>query len=169
MKIEKLNENNFVVFLNKLYLKNNKLEIKQDFENYFKNLFKLLNDFYYIETSGYYDIKIYCDKIYGYILNIKKEDTEFYDYYDDHINMKIEFINEKKFVFKVNDLSVLDKSVLNYCHLLKMKDNLYLVPKKTINQYLLGNIIENCRIIYEDISEEIIIKAQEIKIKQVFV
>ena len=169
MKIEKLNEDNFIVFLNKMYLKSNKLELKKDIENYFKCLFKKLNEFYNMEMSGYYDIKIYCDKIYGYVLDIKKEEIDLYDYYDDHINMKIEIIDEQKFVFRIHDMSVLDKLILNYCHLLKLKDDLYLLPKKTINQYILGRIIENSSLIYGEISEKIISKAEELKIKQVFV
>ena len=169
MKIEKLNEDNFIVFLNKMYLKSNKLELKKDIENYFKCLFKKLNEFYNMEMSGYYDIKIYCDKIYGYVLDIKKEEIDLYDYYDDHINMKIEIIDGQKFVFRIHDMSVLDKLILNYCHLLKLKDDLYLLPKKTINQYILGRIIENSSLIYGEISEKIISKAEELKIKQVFV
>jgi len=169
MKIEKLNEDNFIVFLNKLYLKNNKFELKQDFERYFKNLFKILNQFYSIEVLGYYNIKIYCDKVYGYILDIKKEELDFYDYYDDHIDMRIEINDNEKFIFKVSDMSVLGREVLKYCHILKFKHNLYLVPKKTINQYVLGKIIENCTFIYGKSSKQILINAKEIKIKQVFV
>lgn len=169
MKIEKLNEGNFIVFLNKLYLKNNKFELKQNLERYFKNLFKKLNQFYGIEVLGYYNIKIYCDKIYGYILDIKKEDLDFYDYYDDHIDMRIEMSDSEKFIFKIMDHSVLKKDTLNYCHILKYKHNLYLVPKKTINQYILGKIIENCIFIYGKSSKQILLNAKEIKIKQVFV
>lgn len=169
MKIEKLNEDNFIVFLNKLYLNNNEIELKKDFEIYFKKLFKVLNDFYNIEISGYYDIIIYCDKIYGYILDIKKEHIDFYDYYDDHIDMKITINYNQKFVFKINDYSVLDEVTLNYCHVVKDKKTIYLMPKKTINQYALGNLIENSTIIYGDSAQIIVRKSKDVKTKQVFV
>lgn len=169
MKIEKLNDDNFIVFLNKLYLNNNQFELKKDFEIYFKNLFKVLNKFYNIEIVGYYDIKIYCDKIYGYVLDIKKEKIDFYDYYDDHIDMRITINNNQKFVFKINDNSVLDESTLKCSYLIQEKKNIYLIPKKTINQYSLGNIIENSVIIYGYLAEDIIKKGKDIKTKQVFV
>lgn len=169
MKIEKLNEGNFIVFLNKLYLNNNQFELKKDFEIYFKNLFRILNKFYNIEISGYYDIKIYCDKIYGYILDVKKEEIDFYDYYDDHVDMKITINNNHKFVFRLNDNSVLDESTINYCHLVKIDKNIYLIPKRTISQYNLGNLIENSVIIYGNSAEDIIRKSKDIKTKHVFV
>lgn len=169
MKIEKLNEDNFIVFLNKLYLNNNQFELKKDFEDNFKNLFKVLNNCYNIEISGYYDIKIYCDKIYGYILDIRREEIDFYNYYDDHIDMKITINNNQKFVFKIKDNSVLDNTTLNYCNLLKINKDIYLIPKKTIDQYSLGMLIENSSVIYGNSAEIIINNSKEIKTKQVFV
>lgn len=169
MKIEKLNDDNFIVFLNKLYLDSNQFELKKDFEINFKKLFSILNKFYNIEIIGYYDIKIYCDKIYGYVLNIKKEELDFYDYYDDHIDMKITINNNQKFIFRVNNSSVLDESVLKFCHLIKTDKQVYLIPKKTISQQKLGNVIENCTIIYGPIAEAIIKNSKAIKTKQVFV
>lgn len=169
MKIEKLNEDNFIVFLNKFYLKRNQFELKGNFQDCFKNLFKILNKFYDIELIGYYDIKIYCDKIYGYILDIKKENLEFYDYYDDHIDMKIEINNNQKFIYKLHNKSVLNESILYFCYISKVKDSIYLIPKKTINQYCLGNIIENSTVIYGTLADTIISKFEDVKTNQIFV
>jgi len=169
MKIEKLSDDNFIVFLNKLYLRNNKLELKKDFEIYFKNLFKTLSDSYSINISGYYNIKIYCDKVYGYILDIKQEEIDFYDYYDDHIDMKISINDNQKFLFRLNNMSVLNKCMLDYCYLFKDNNDIYAVPKKTINQQLLGNLIENSFIVYGDAAKMLIRRCQDIKTKQVFV
>lgn len=169
MKIEKLSEDNFIVFLSKLYLNNNQFELKKDFEEYFKKLFKKLNDSYNIEISGFYDINIYCDKTYGYILNVKNENIDFYDYYNDHVDMKIVINDNQRFLFRINDMSVITKKTLMCCHILKLKRNIYLLPKKTINQYELGNLIENSSVIYGSEAESIIKVGKDLKTKQIFV
>lgn len=169
MKIKKLSEDNFIVFLNKLYLNNNQFELKKDFEEYFKKLFKKLNDSYNIEISGYYDINIYSDKTYGYILDVKKENIDFYDYYNDHVDMKIVINDNQRFLFMINDMSVVTKETLKWCHILMLKRNIYLLPKKTINQYELGNLIENSSVIYGSEAENIIKVGKDLKTKQIFV
>ena len=78
MKLEKLNDGNLIVFLNKFNLNKSTLSIKDNLEEYFKNLFKILNNYYNIEIKGYYDISIYEDNIYGFIIDIKREDMDFY-------------------------------------------------------------------------------------------
>lgn len=169
MKIEKLDDDNFIVFLNKLYLNKNLFELKKNLDIYFKNLFKTLNECYNIEIMGYYNIKIFRDKIYGYILNIEKEDIDFYDYYDSHVDMRITINDDQKFIFKLNNQSVIDKEVLKYCHIRKLKDDVYLVPKRTINQYYLGYLVENSSIIYGVKADDIIKKSVDIKTNQIFV
>lgn len=169
MKIERLSEDNFIVFLNNLYINNHKLQLNANFEECFKLLFKTLSNSYNIDISGYYDIKIYCDKLYGYILNIKREDLDFYDYYDEQIDMKISINEDQKFLFKLKDTSVLNKIILEYCYLFKDEKHVYILPKKTINQQLLGNIIENSEIIYGCAAQNILMRCKDIKTKQVFV
>ncbi|MBE6138420.1 MAG: hypothetical protein E7173_01580 [Firmicutes bacterium] len=169
MKIEKLSDDNFIVFLNKLYFKDSKFELPRDFEIYFKGLFKRLGSFYNINVSGYYDINIYYDKIYGYVLDIKKEAIDFYDYYDDHIDMKISIDNNQKFLFKLSTVSVLNERVVSYCHLFRDNNDIYALPKKTITQQLLGHLIENSCIIYGNKAERLIRHCKDIKTKQLFV
>ena len=169
MKIERLSEDNFIVFLNNLYINNHNLELKVNLEECFKNLFKILSNSYNINISGYYDIKIYCDKLYGYVLDIKREELDFYDYYDEQIDMKISVNESQKFLFKLKDTSVLNNMILEYCHLFKDEKDVYIIPKKTINQQLLGNIIENSEIIYGSLAKKILMRCKNIKTKQVFV
>ena len=169
MKLEKLSDDNLIVFLNNFCVNKYKFSIKDNLEDCFRKLLKRLNKYYNIETNGYYDIKIYQDNIYGFILDIKKEDIDFYGYYDDHIDMKISILKDNKFVFKIDDYSVMSKDILKYCYLLKENKNLYIVPKRTINQYLLGYIIENCRIIYGMKANEILNRGEHINTSKVFV
>lgn len=169
MKLEKLSDDSLIVFLNKFYIDKYKFSIKDNLEDYFRNLFKILNNYYNIEITGYYDIKIYQDNIYGFILDIRREDLDFYGYYDDHIDMKISILKDNKFIFKIDDCSLIGDSVLKYCYLLKDNKSLYFVPKKTINQYCLGYVIENCKIIYGTKANEILNRGEYINTSKVFV
>ena len=169
MKLEKLSDDNLIVFLNSFCVEKYKFSIKDNLEDSFRKFLKRLNNYYNIETNGYYDIKIYQDNIYGFILDIKKEDIDFYGYYDDHIDIKISILKDNKFVFKIDDYSLVNKGVLKYCYLLKQNKSLYFVPKQTINQYHLGYVVENCKIIYGTDANEILNKGEYINTSKVFV
>ena len=169
MRLEKLNDDNLIVFLNKIYINKYKLSIKDNLEDYFRNLFKILSDYYNIEIRGYYNIKIYEDNIYGFIIDIKREEIDFYNYYDDHIDMKINIIKNNKFIFQIDDCSLIEHNILKYIRLLKEHKNLYFVPKKTINQYGLGYIEENCKIIYGKKAHEILDRGEYINTSKIFV
>ena len=169
MRIEKLDDDNYIVFLNKLYIGNNKLELKNDFEEYFKSLFKVLNNYYGIDIIGYYDIQIFCDNLYGYIIEIKKEDLEFYEYYQNHVDMKIIINDKQKFMYKVSNTSVVCPGVLKYCYLRKLNNDIYLIPKKTITQVQLGYLVENSDIVYGSKALDLLNRTENIKTKQIFV
>ena len=79
MKIEKISENSFNVYLNKFYLKNSDLETKTDLEEYFKSFFLTLKKYYHISMEGFYVIQVYQDSYYGMVLHIVKEDFEYFD------------------------------------------------------------------------------------------
>ncbi len=169
MKVEKLDDDKLIVFLNNIYLKKNNFTLKNNVEKYFKNLFLKLSEVYDIKIKGFYDITIYQDNLFGVILEINKEDIDFYGYYDDHIDMKIKIMKKEKFVFKLDRFSMIDSSVLNYCKLYGFKKDLYIVPKKTISDLSLALLLENSKIIYGEEAYKIINHAHLIRSKKVFV
>lgn len=169
MKVEKLDDDKLIVFLNNYYLKKNNFSLKNNLEMYFKNLFLKLSEFYDITIKGFYDITIYQDNLFGVILDIKKEDIDFYSYYDDHIDMKIKIMKKEKFIFKLDKFSILDNKVLQYCKLYILKNDLYIIPKKTINDIILGMLLESSTILYGEDSYKVINNARLINSKKVFV
>ena len=169
MKIEKLDDDNLIVFLNNLYLKKNSFTLKNNLEKYFKSLFIKLNEFYDIEIKGFYNINIYQDKLFGIILEIKKEDLDFYSYYDDHIDMKIRIMKKEKFVFVLDKFSMLNKNILDYCKIYKYNNSFYVIPKKTISDVNICIILENSKILYGEDAYKIINKAKLINNKKLFV
>ena len=83
--------------------------------------------------------------------------------------MKISILKNNKFIFKIDDYSLITKDTLSCGYLLKDSKSLYFVPKKNINQYCLGYVIENSKIVYGTKAREILNKGQYINTNKIFV
>lgn len=169
MKVEKLDDGKLIVFLNNFYLKKNSFSLKNNLEKYFKSLFIKLNQYYDIEIKGFYDINIYQDNLFGIILKLEKEDLNFYEFYDDHIDMKIRIMKKEKFLFKLDKFYLLNKNVLDYCKIYEYDNSFYVIPKKTVGDINMGFILENSKIIYGEEAYKIINKAKLINNKKLLV
>ena len=141
------------IYLSKPYLKNIDLnDIKV-----IKKIIKKINKKYDIDLYGFIEVKIYIDKNYGVIINIKKEELEYFDYFNDEIEMNIEIINDS-FLYKINNIYINSK-IKTY----KYKDSLYISIDK-IDNINLGKIIETSEIIYGDKAKKIIEKNNIIEV-----
>lgn len=157
MKIDIIDENELVIYLKKDNIDNIDLKDEIKIEDTLKKLFIRLNDYYDIKIEGYYDVDVYIDKFYGVILDLKKEDLEYYDYFDNQVDMRIA-INKTSFLYKVEDYFNVD---LKKYDVYKYLDNIYLLPKKKINSIELAKLMENSIVIYD--GDEIIKKGIKIK------
>lgn len=169
MKLERIDENTIIVFLNKIRIKEKILLSSTYLEQYFKNLFKILNKKYDLDISGYYNVTLYQDYIYGVIVIIKREFDNYFDYFDNQVDMKINVIKDSKFLYRIDDFSVLHSDLINFCEIYLYNSKLYLKPKRTINQVLLGMLMENSKIIYGEQSKQIINYGKKLKSKYVFI
>lgn len=118
MKIVNLDENCMIIFLNKLYLRELNFDVREDLEEYFKELFLKLKKYYAINISGYYNINVYIDKDYGLVINLNKEDIEYYDYFDNQIDMRIS-LKDSKFLYRIDDplaLPIFNKIEIYFYH-----------------------------------------------------
>lgn len=143
------------IYLNKQYLKNVDLNDTKTI----KNIIKKINTKYNIDIYGYIETKIYIDKNYGIIINLKKEELDYFDYFNDEIEMNIEIINDS-FLYKIEDYNkdlIKDKTIYKY------KDNLYINIDK-IDNINLGKIIEISEIIYGEKAQNIIEKNNIIEV-----
>ena len=148
--------NDIDIYLNKQYLKN--IDINDT--NTLKKIIKKINKKYNIDLYGYIEVKIYIDNNYGVIINIKKEELEYFDYFNDEIEMNIEIINDS-FLYKINE--IYDKEQIKNKKIYKQKDNLYINIDK-IDNIDLGKIIETSEIIYGEKAKKIIEKNDIIEV-----
>lgn len=169
MKIERIDENNIIVFLNKIKIKEKLLLSSVYLEKYFRSLFQLLKSKYQININGYYAVTLYQDSLYGVIVDIKKEFTDYFEYFDNQVDMKIDIAKNNIFLYKINSFSSLKDNLSSFASIYLYDGDIYLRPKKNISQIELGTIIENGTIIYGDLSNKVLKFGKKIKSKYVFV
>ena len=144
MKID-FRDNNFIVFFNNKISDNINFIDKNELENFFKKIFEKIKDIYDISISGSYNIELFIDYDYGIIALIKKDDVEYFDYYDSQIDINITISKYDKFVYKLK--GALDKRFGKYCDIYYYDNDFYVVPKR-IDFISMGYLIENCEMIY---------------------
>lgn len=147
MKIVNQDENCMTIFLNKNYIKDLNFDIKKDLEDYFKKMFLKLKRHYDINISGYYNIEVYIDDNYGLIMKLNKEEIEYYDYFDNQIDMRI-VIKNNKFLYRVMDPfimnDILDHNIYLY------KDRYYIDLINSVDEKIMMKIIEFSDILFDD-------------------
>lgn len=115
---------------------------KNELEEQFRTLFLHLNQLYQTELEGYYKIQIYHDDYYGNILEIEKEEL---DYFFDHtIEMQIQLKEDCHFLYEVEEhpgyIGTLYES----------KGKLYFELKEKIDSIDFGKLLEKSKIIYNE-------------------
>lgn len=157
MKLVLLDELNFLVYLNTFYTKNIDFSKKDNLEPYFKNLFLNLKENYNMPLAGYYNITIYQDKNYGVILEINKEDLEYFDYFGGQIDMRIAIPENSFFLYQI-DIFNLPKEIKGVIYF--YKGNFYLHLKEKIAEPVFLKMLEWAKIVYGAPAEEIVKKGK---------
>ena len=134
---------NIVIYINKKLVLHEKNKIEKIIIN--------IKEKYNIEMQGFYNVKVYHDKDYGFIIEMEKEELEYMDYFND-LEMNIEII-EDSFLYKIDDILRI-KEILPKQLIRKYADKLYL-EIKNIQNIELGIILENSEIIYGKEAEKI--------------
>lgn len=147
MKLEVLNLNNLIFYLNKDYLNKINFNINDNVEQEFKNLFIKLKSIYKLDLSGYYEVIVYINDIYGIIIEMEKDDDEYIKIFGDTLDMKITFKFDCEIFYKIENIDFINFKNYNLYYYnnelyLSLKNNLK-IPYK---DYLY--LIENSSILY---------------------
>lgn len=148
MKVLMTNDNNITLYLNKWSDRKINIISKDNLEIYFKELFQQLKDQYEIEINGYYNIDIYEDQYYGTIINIEKEDIEYFDYFDNQIDMQINIPTNATFLYQIEDILTIPKEIKDKIEIYHFLDNFYLKIIKPISNIELGRLLEISKLKY---------------------
>lgn len=157
MKLELINDDELVVYLKKNTVYDINYSNEKELKKLLKNLFIKLSDIYNINIKGFYNINVYIDKNYGTVLLIKREEIEYYDFFDNQVDMKI-VLKRNPFLYKIDDLFSINTRKYNvYAYL----NSFYLLPKKELDFNELIHLLEISTIIYD--SDKIIKHGIKIK------
>lgn len=167
MKINIIDDDNIIVFLNTINLKELDFSNKEELEIKFKDLFLKLKYIYNINIKGYYNINIYIDKIYGAILEICHEDIEYFDYFENKVDMRINILSDVKFIYKIKDIFKVNKELFTNSLIYVFKNKTYLLLTKSISFYNLGFLLEVSDIVYGSIVDDILKLGKIIDVKTI--
>ncbi len=145
MSVHVINDNILDIYLKKEIIKDIDFKDKENLENYLKKIFRILKDKYDIKIEGYYEIDAYIDNNYGVILNLNREDFDYYDYFKNQVDMKISII-DNEFLYEVEDIP---KSLLNKVNVIIEGDKIYLKINKELEDIEMMKLLESSKIIYD--------------------
>lgn len=160
MILKVLDEDNFIIFIIEEDMIP-KLEEKA-ISDYLKNVFIRLKDTYNTSIYGYYDVAILCDKYYGMIIKLTRRELEYLNYYGNQIEMKI-IISDNQVLYQIEDIYNIDKRIINNCNIYLDDDQIYIELKEKLGFILMGDLVENSTLIYEE-SDEIKRRSEKIEI-----
>lgn len=163
MRIIKRNENTFIFLIPMQLFNKVKFDDKKNLEIYFQDFFLKLKDIYKFNIGGFYIIDIYVDDNYGAILEVTKEDIDYFEYLNSSIDMKVSKPKKVKFLYEIEDLFLIDKKILNKFDIYFYKNKYYLNLVKKINKKELIILLEFVDIIYE--SENVLKNGKLVKIE----
>ncbi len=128
-----------------LFLSDMDFSLEEDIdelENSFRNIFIRLRDLYDIDIQGYFKVDIYKDKYIGVVVDIKKEDMEYFDYLDGQIDMHISIHNDEVILFEVNDLYSFYKNLIDKISYYIYHDKFYIKVNNVLTDFEKSNLLE---------------------------
>ena len=138
MKVITEQENNILLYLPKFRLDFNEMD---QVEKELRDIFLRLKYYYFVNIQGFYEVKVYKDIHYGIILELKKDMLEYFDYYEDEIEMRVELI-EVDFIYEVRDILELSKDILKKSEVYLDKNKYYVKVKEDLDMaQLLENVL----------------------------
>ncbi len=97
MRLEQIDDDSYLVFVNNLYFKIDDFSDKQNLAKTIKNLLTKLSDYYMLSFKGYYKVVIYNHEAIGSYLVIDKMEDFLVDVTTVDIRV-IAYLNEKFFI-----------------------------------------------------------------------
>lgn len=94
-------------------------------EERFRDIFLHLKSLYDINMEGYYKIDIYKSKYYGMVVEMEKEDFDYFDYYDNQVDMRISIHEDSLILYEFEDFFLIPSTLLEKMELYLYRDKVY--------------------------------------------
>ena len=149
MKVEVVDEYKTIVYLY------NFDELDYDvksLEKYFKSIFLKLKDLYEVNVTGFFNVDVYVDNMYGIVLVIEREKMEYFSYYDNQVNMQINISNNNEFLYEVEDPYLNIEAIKN---IYLYKSRYFAQIEEKIDNIRLGQLLEFGKLVYNENTDNI--------------
>lgn len=103
MKIEYVSDDEFIIYLNKLYYTFDKSTI----ESILANILKRIKKMYNIELFSTFNVECYVNNNYGVILKINREYDPF-NLYSKKTNLNVKFYDNSVFLYEIDNYFIKD-------------------------------------------------------------
>lgn len=150
MKVIKSDETHYEIFLNHYDINHFDLLNKEELEDYLKSIFLRLKKDYHISINGYYDIDAYYDERYGMVLNMVKEDLDYYKFSFNQIDMRITLDRNCRFLYLIEDYFEIPKSLKEKGTCYFYHNQCFFLPSDQLSQIEIGELLEKGSLIYQD-------------------
>ena len=147
------------LYINKVYFQNFDFSDKGFLESYLKNVLKMLGNRYDLNFDGFYDVNIYVDDTYGVIVDVIREELEYFDYFTNQIQTNIKVI-ETSFLYELFDLPAIDREMLD---VYKISDKIYVKIKNQMDVFMVGKLFEMSRVVYGNEAKEILKLSKKVR------
>lgn len=152
MKLVFCDDSKLILFLNNLTIPKMDFEDREELEEYFRELFLKLKDLYQIVIQGYYNIDIYIDSLYGAVIEIEKEELDYFEYDDNQVDMRI-CIHQTSILYELEEYIPLDQKKYD---MIWYGNKWYVKLKQKLNEIYLGRLLEYAEIHYQEENEQIL-------------
>jgi len=134
------------IYIKKELIDNIDFNSKDDLEKYLKKLFKTLKNKYDLVIEGFYNITVYCDKYYGVIFHLEKDDIEYYDYFKNQVDMRIITV-DTELLYLVDDILY---NLLNKVNVIIKDNEIYLKIKEDLTELEMMELLESSKVVCKE-------------------
>lgn len=152
MKLVFCDDSNLILFLNNMTIPKVDFEDREELEEYFRALFLKLKDVYQVVIQGYYNIDIYIDSFYGAVIEIEKEELDYFEYDDNQVDMRI-CIHQTSILYELEEYIPLNPKEYD---MIWYGNKWYAKLKQKVNDIYLGRLLEHSDIHYQEENEQIL-------------
>jgi hypothetical protein len=162
MKIIVVDNNSFILYLNKYYTKDLNFEDEHHIEKYFKQIFIKLKQYYHLDIYGYYNIKVYVNDVYGIIMEATKLNSDYFKIYNSKVDMKIVIEINSLVLYEIEDYFLIDLFKEDIKNIFYFNYKYYFTIDKNININKYNLLMEYSRLVYADEVNKILTCAIEL-------
>lgn len=162
MKLVMVSEEEFTIYLKDVDVQALDFSDKAQLERYFKKIFLNLKNHYQMPLRGFYDIRFFVDPQNGGVIEATKEIEEFFQVFDEKVDMKITCTLDCTFFYQITDYFMLDAINRDDFDIYYYEGLFYLKPKHELDLKTRFYLSEFATICYGDKQDDVVLHGKKL-------